>query len=103
MAWIPDLALIGNRKNPTGGGGVDDFISWVAARWQICSDGARILRNISAGNVHVMSRDRRSQQSIFAGVALGMLALGGPAVAADIALKAPAYKAVYDWTGFYIG
>src|SRR5438270_558045 len=83
-------------KSPTGGGGVDDFISWVAARWQICSDGARILRNISAGNVHVMSRDRRSQQSIFAGVALGMLALGGPAVAADIALKAPAYKAVYD-------
>jgi high affinity Mn2+ porin len=26
-----------------------------------------------------------------------------PAAAADMALKAPAYKAVYDWTGFYFG
>ena len=44
-----------------------------------------------------------------AGAALCTLALGGPAAAADmtlnknLALKAPVYKAVYDWTGFYIG
>ena len=50
-----------------------------------------------------MNRDRRSQQCLLAGVAFGTLALGTPAVAADMALKAPAYRAVYDWTGFYIG
>ena len=38
-----------------------------------------------------------------AGVALGTLALGGPATAADMAHKAPVTKTVYDWTGFYIG
>ena len=39
----------------------------------------------------------------FAGVGLGMLGLGNSAVAADLPLKAPALKTVYDWTGFYIG
>ena len=91
------------------GGGVDDCISWVAARSQICSDGAKFLRNVRAGNVRIMSRDRRSQQHGLAGVASGRLVLGTlvlgtlmsgtPALAADIALKAPAYRAVYDWTG----
>ena len=38
-----------------------------------------------------------------AGVALGMLVLDGAATAADMPLKAPVFKAVYDWTGFYIG
>ena len=38
-----------------------------------------------------------------AGVAFGALALGGPAVAADMTLKAPVTKTVYDWTGFYFG
>jgi high affinity Mn2+ porin len=37
------------------------------------------------------------------GVTLGMLALDGSAVAADMPLKAPVLKTVYDWTGFYIG
>jgi hypothetical protein len=32
-------------------------------------------------------------------VALGVLALGTPALAADLAVKAPP---VYDWSGFYI-
>ncbi|HEX7561901.1 MAG TPA: outer membrane beta-barrel protein, partial [Bradyrhizobium sp.] len=27
----------------------------------------------------------------------------GPAIAADMPLKAPVLKAVYDWTGFYVG
>lgn len=48
-----------------------------------------------------MNRDRRYH--VLAGVALGALALGGPVSAADMALKAPVYKAVYDWTGFYVG
>jgi high affinity Mn2+ porin len=55
-----------------------------------------------------MNRDRRYQKHALAGVALGALTLGGPASAADIssrklALKAPVYEALYDWTGFYIG
>ena len=50
-----------------------------------------------------MSRSSRSWESLFAGVALGMIALDGPAVAADMPLKAPAYRAVYNWTGFYLG
>ena len=36
---FPGLALDGaNRENPTGGGGVDDFISWVAAGVQISDE-----------------------------------------------------------------
>ena len=55
-----------------------------------------------------MNRDRRYQKHVLAGVALGTLALGGPAAAADISPKNPVFKApvtriVYDWTGFYIG
>src|SRR5260370_13517985 len=50
-----------------------------------------------------MNCDRRSPRHVFAGAAFGALALGSPALAADMALKAPAYKAVYDWTGFYLG
>ena len=57
-----------------------------------------------------MSRDRRSQQHVLAGIAFGTLPHARHArpqhlvrLAADIALKAPVYRAVYDWTGFYIG
>jgi high affinity Mn2+ porin len=32
-----------------------------------------------------------------------MLVLGEPALAADLPLKAPALRAAYDWTGFYVG
>ncbi|MBR0753120.1 carbohydrate porin [Bradyrhizobium jicamae] len=50
-----------------------------------------------------MSRFYRSH--LLAGVALGAIALGGAAHAADAALpvKAPYLKTVYDWTGFYVG
>jgi high affinity Mn2+ porin len=73
----------------------------MAAGLQICSDDARppqLLRN-----VRTMNRDRRYRKHVLAGVALGTLALGEPAAAADMALKAPVYKTVYDWTGFYLG
>src|SRR5207247_5109264 len=42
---------------------------------------------------------------LLAGVALSAL-LGGSATAADLAVKAPVYRApplVWSWTGFYIG
>jgi high affinity Mn2+ porin len=38
-----------------------------------------------------------------AGIGLGMLTLAEPALAADLSLKAPALRAVYDWTGLYVG
>src|SRR5260370_28798676 len=50
-----------------------------------------------------MSHDSRPLQHVSAGVALGTLGLETPAHRADMALKAPAYRAVYDWTGFYLG
>jgi high affinity Mn2+ porin len=40
---------------------------------------------------------------VLAGLALGMLSLDGPALAADIALKAPRLQPIYDWTGLYFG
>jgi len=52
-------------------------------------------------------RGRASRRSfwtrIAAGAALGALAVDHVASAADLPLKAPALKAIYDWTGFYVG
>jgi high affinity Mn2+ porin len=50
-----------------------------------------------------MNRCSRSWERIFAGAGLGLLVLDGPALAADMPVKAPVVKAVYDWTGFYLG
>jgi high affinity Mn2+ porin len=46
---------------------------------------------------------RRSRGRVFAGVGLGLLAFAGPALAADLPVKAPHIQSVFDWTGFYIG
>jgi high affinity Mn2+ porin len=40
---------------------------------------------------------------IVVSTALGMLAVGRPVTAADLPVKAPALKRVYEWTGFYVG
>ncbi|MFB9263930.1 carbohydrate porin [Bradyrhizobium erythrophlei] len=45
----------------------------------------------------------RSWKGTAAGLGVGVLALADPASAADLPLKAPALKSVYDWTGFYVG
>ncbi len=51
-----------------------------------------------------MKKPRRlNWQQIVVSTALGMLAVERGAAAADLPLKAPALKAVYDWTGFYVG
>jgi len=50
-----------------------------------------------------MSRHSRTLTCAFTGAGLGMMVLASPGSAADMALKAPAFKAVYDWTGFYLG
>jgi high affinity Mn2+ porin len=52
-----------------------------------------------------MSRDSQPRKRLLAGMALGALALGSPAVAADIKspVKAPYLQPAFDWSGFYIG
>jgi high affinity Mn2+ porin len=50
-----------------------------------------------------MNRSRLSWQHLIVSAALGVLAVEGPAAAADLPVKAPALKRVYDWTGFYVG
>jgi high affinity Mn2+ porin len=50
-----------------------------------------------------MNRSSRSRKCEFAAVGLSLLALDGRAVAADLPVKAPVFRTVYDWTGLYIG
>ncbi len=50
-----------------------------------------------------MNRYSRSWGRIFAGAGLGLLVLDGPALAADMPLKAPHIQSVFDWTGIYVG
>jgi high affinity Mn2+ porin len=45
----------------------------------------------------------RYRPTLLRACALGLMASAGAAHAADIPLKAPALKSVYDWTGFYVG
>src|SRR3984957_784117 len=66
-------------------------------------DGPRGSRHARSGNIRHMNRSTRSWERVVAGVGLSLLALDGAAAAADLPLKAPAFKAVYDWTGFYLG
>src|SRR5262249_36233817 len=56
-----------------------------------------------AGKVVLMSHHRRSWTRASAGIGVGLLALADAAIAADLPLKAPAARAVFDWTGLYIG
>jgi high affinity Mn2+ porin len=55
------------------------------------------------GNVRTVNRKRRSMEHALAGAAFGALALGSPAIAADMPLKAPHLRPAFDWSGFYIG
>src|SRR5258705_6402870 len=55
------------------------------------------------GNVRTVNRKRRTLEHALAGAAFGALALGCPAMAADIPLKAPYLRPAFDWSGFYIG
>ena len=50
-----------------------------------------------------MTRYRRPSKYASAGIGFGVLLLADAALAADLPLKAPALKAAYDWTGFYVG
>jgi high affinity Mn2+ porin len=50
-----------------------------------------------------VNRNRRSLEHVLAGAAFGALALGSPAIAADMPLKALHLRPAFDWSGFYIG
>jgi len=50
-----------------------------------------------------MSRHCRTLWGVFASAGLGAALLASDAQAADMTLKAPMLKSVYDWTGFYFG
>src|SRR3954447_4107785 len=84
--------------------GCNGSMSWVAAQRQICRDDAGDRQNARAGNICIMTPDRRAWVRVVAPVALSAFAVG-PAAAADIKVpvKAPYLQPVYDWTGFYIG
>jgi high affinity Mn2+ porin len=93
---------LGRAKVTERRGELVRLISLVAARRQI-SDDKTDRRNVRAGKILPMSRCRRNWECAFAGVGLGGLMLASPALAADMAVKSPALKTVYDWTGCYIG
>src|SRR5712672_1549034 len=95
LIWLFD------RNNPQLR--TDGLISLMAARRQNCSNDESDRRNARTGGVHTMSRCSRSWERALAGVGFGLLALDGPAVAADLPVKAPHIQAVFDWTGLYIG
>jgi high affinity Mn2+ porin len=61
------------------------------------------FRTFRAGQSNTVSRQGRSSKGVFAGLGLCMMALADPAAAADLPLKAPALRAIFDWTGFYVG
>ena len=56
-----------------------------------------------AGNIQAVNRSSRSWERAFAGLGLSLLAFDGPALAADMPVKAPHLQSVFDWTGLYIG
>jgi len=76
-------------------------------RGQICCDGTT-RHTASVTNARTMSDRSPRWDRTLAASALGLLALVGPAAAADLSsnaltLKAEAASIVYDWAGFYIG
>ena len=58
---------------------------------------------LGTGKFRRMTGNRRSLELALAGAALGALALGNPALAADMPVKAPHLRPAFDWSGFYIG
>src|SRR5688500_11873296 len=103
MVRFPGLVLTRRiGKKPTGGGGLmTSFLGWRQA-----FKSAVMVRDRSplrAGTGRIMGSYRHSLQHVLAGAAVGAMTLASPVLAADMSLKAPALKAVYNWTGFYVG
>jgi high affinity Mn2+ porin len=60
-------------------------------------------RNDRAGNAHTMKPRSRSWVGVLAGAGVSLVLPEGPALAADLPVKAPPIQAAFDWTGLYIG
>src|SRR5229473_2873952 len=75
----------------------------MAARRHDRRDDERDRRNARAGNIRTMIRSSRSRGCVFAGVGLSLLVVDGSAIAADMPVKAPYIRSVFDWTGLYVG
>ena len=83
------MALAGrDRWNSIGATGLmASFLGWRQAfESAVMRDNDSTRR---AGNVRTVNRNRRSLEHALAGAAFGALALGSPAIAADMPLKAP--------------
>jgi high affinity Mn2+ porin len=85
------------------------FKSLMVARQRNCCDDERDCRSAHAGNIHTMIRRRLCWEGMLAGVSLGLFALDGRAIAADLPpslpVKAPVpyVSTAYDWNGWYVG
>src|SRR6185436_25597 len=92
----------GTAGNPIGATGLmTTFVGWRQAFESAVMAGSDNMgRN---WNVRTVNRKRRSLEHALAGAAFGALALGSPAMAADMPLKAPHLRPAFDWSGFYIG
>src|SRR5882762_11943806 len=104
MVDDPDLTLTGGKPQEIRSGATGSMTSilgwWPAFESAVMSDDRSMF---GAGNVRNMNRNRRSLELALAGAAFGALALGNPAIAADMPLKAPYLQPAFDWSGFYIG
>jgi hypothetical protein len=67
----------------------------------------RLRFRLHCGDAATTIQSRSEYPAFMTKVAIGIVAIvaliGTPAVAADMALKAPPPAPVYSWTGFYVG
>src|SRR6185369_15166291 len=100
---IPGQGLTGGTAgNPIRGDGLmTSIVGWRQAfESAVMAGGDNMGRTRTSRTVN---RNRRSLELALAGAAFGALALGSPAIAADMPLKAPYVGPAFDWSGFYIG
>ena len=95
------LALTGQTASNGEPRPFDRFPGW---RRGGKSDDTSNRRNVRAGKIHPMSRSQPNlEMRVRRRRARHASRSAHSAAAADLPLKAPALKTVYDWTGFYIG
>src|SRR3954451_6505003 len=100
---IPGQGLTGGPQGIRSGatGLMTSIVGWRQAfESAVMASGDNMGRTRTSRTVN---RNRRSLELALAGAAFGALALGSPAVAADMPLKTPYLGPAFDWSGFYIG
>src|SRR5258708_22190973 len=104
MLRFPDLALAGKNQGKSDRGRRGLMTTFLG--WRQAFKSAVMMRDpgqLSAGPVRTMNCTRLLLQHVLAGTAVGAMTLAGPAVAADLPVKAPQFRPAFDWSGFYIG